>query len=91
MVGDNLETDILGANCMKGKWRSVHVLSGVQAAPHAARTVPFVNGKYDEEFVRIQQHTRTPHFTFPTLGSFVEELVKTILSLESTSSYYRQL
>jgi HAD superfamily hydrolase (TIGR01456 family) len=77
MVGDNLETDILGANSMKGKWKSVHVLSGVKAAPHAARTVPFVDGRYDEEFVRIQQQPRTPHFTFPNLGAFVEALVTT--------------
>lgn len=72
MVGDNLETDILGANARDGLWTSVHVLSGIGSAPAALRSL--ING--DEEQVWLEQCvSKTPHYIAPTLDHFVRELL----------------
>ena len=71
MVGDNIDTDILGANGMGSPWLSVHVLSGVGTAPSASRTV----GPHDKEAVWLSEHVpRAPHYVAPTLDHFVREL-----------------
>ncbi len=72
MVGDNLETDIVGANARGGRWVSVHVLSGVGRAPSARRTLP----PNDAEVVWLEEHvSKTPHYVAPTLDHFVRELL----------------
>ncbi|CCW61378.1 unnamed protein product [Phytomonas sp. EM1] len=72
MVGDNLETDILGANAAQGLWTSVHVLSGISQAPAAARTM----GEADEEFEWLATApSRVPHYVAPTMDHFVRELL----------------
>ena len=72
MVGDNLETDIIGANARGGKWVSVHVLSGVGRAPAAKRTL----AAGDEECEWLEEHvSKTPHYIAPTLDHFVRELL----------------
>ena len=71
MVGDNLETDILGANGAGGKWLSVNVLSGVGSAKPALRT-PIPD---DAEMDWLQNSVSpVPHYIAPTLDHFVREL-----------------
>lgn len=72
MVGDNIESDILGANAAGGLWTSVHVLSGIGRAPAASRTL--IDG--DTEQVWLERCiSRTPHYVAPTLDHFVRELL----------------
>lgn len=72
MIGDNIETDIQGANAAGGLWTSVHVLSGIGAAPAALRTL--IEG--DEEQVWLERHaSKIPHYVAPTLDHFVRELL----------------
>nr|CCC93004.1 unnamed protein product [Trypanosoma congolense IL3000] len=72
MVGDNVETDIMGANARGGKWVSVHVLSGVGSAPSASRTI----ANDDFEFEWLEKFgSKTPHYVCPTLDHFVRELM----------------
>lgn len=71
MVGDNLETDIIGANAAGGLWTSVHVLSGIGAAPAAFRTI--MEGDLEASWM---SHVPTsPHYVAPTLDHFVRELI----------------
>jgi ribonucleotide monophosphatase NagD (HAD superfamily) len=72
MVGDNLQTDIHGANAAGYPWLSVHVLSGVGNAPTAARTIFSTDdeGRWLEDEVPM-----TPHYVAPTLDHFVRELL----------------
>ena len=71
MVGDNLETDILGANGAGGKWLSVNVLSGVGSAKASMRTtIPD-----DAEIGWLQSKVSSvPHYVAATLDHFVREL-----------------
>lgn len=39
MVGDNIETDVIGANAAGGLWTSVHVMTGIGQAMVARRTL----------------------------------------------------
>jgi HAD superfamily hydrolase (TIGR01456 family) len=72
MVGDNLETDIVGANARGGRWVSVHVLSGVGRAPSARRTL----AANDLETEWMENNiSKTPHYVAPTLDHFVRELL----------------
>ncbi|KPI86499.1 hypothetical protein ABL78_4439 [Leptomonas seymouri] len=72
MVGDNIESDIVGANAAGGLWTSVHVLSGISSAPAARRTL----GVGDEELEWIETCvSKTPHYVAPTLDHFVRELL----------------
>ncbi|PBJ73347.1 hypothetical protein BCY84_14388 [Trypanosoma cruzi cruzi] len=72
MVGDNLETDILGANARGGLWTSVHVLSGIGLAPAARRTL----SENDVELEWLEEHvTKTPHYVAPTVDHFFRELL----------------
>lgn len=73
MVGDNLETDILGANAMGGIWTSVHVLSGIGTAPSATRTV--VEGDKEHVWLESNNTLKTPHYIAPTLDHFIRELL----------------
>lgn len=71
MVGDNKETDIIGANAYGAPFVSVHVLSGVGSAPSAVRTV----APNDAEGRWLQEHASpVPHYVAPTLDHFVREL-----------------
>jgi HAD superfamily hydrolase (TIGR01456 family) len=71
MVGDNLETDIVGANAMGAPWLSVHVLSGLGHSPSAVRSV----APNDAEAEWLLQHVpRAPHYVAPTLDHFVREM-----------------
>ncbi|ORC92028.1 uncharacterized protein TM35_000042420 [Trypanosoma theileri] len=72
MVGDNLETDIVGANARGGRWTSVHVLSGIGAAPAARRTL--AEGDAELEWLETRVG-KTPHYVAPTLDHFVRELL----------------
>lgn len=72
MVGDNIETDIMGANAAGGPWTSVHVLSGIGSAPAARRTLS--NGDTELEWLETQV-SRVPHYVAPTLDHFVRELL----------------
>ncbi|KPA86525.1 putative mitochondrial hypothetical protein [Leptomonas pyrrhocoris] len=72
MVGDNIESDIVGANAAGGLWTSVHVLSGIGRAPAARRTL----GVGDEELEWIETCvSKTPHYVAPTLDHFIRELL----------------
>eukprot|EP00796_Vickermania_ingenoplastis_P006137 gene6137-4417_t len=72
MVGDNTETDIMGANAAGGLWTSVHVLSGIGAAPAAQRTL--IQG--DEEQIWLERCvSKVPHYVAPTLDHFIRELL----------------
>ncbi|CCW68936.1 unnamed protein product [Phytomonas sp. Hart1] len=72
MVGDNLDTDILGANAAQGLWTSVHVLSGVSKAAAAGRTV----SEGDEEYKWLETSiSKVPHYVAPTVDHFVRELL----------------
>lgn len=72
MVGDNIETDILGANAAGGLWTSVHVLSGVGKAPAALRTL----SEGDTELEWLESCvSRVPHYVAPTLDHFIRELL----------------
>lgn len=72
MVGDNLDTDIIGANARGGPWLSVQVLSGIGSAQAASRTLSFE----DTEMEWLSRHVeRTPHYVAPTLDHFVRELL----------------
>lgn len=71
MVGDNLETDIVGANAAGAPWLSVHVMSGIGRAPTAVRTL----SPGDEELVWLSEKVpQTPHYVAPTLDHFVREM-----------------
>ncbi|KAG5467018.1 hypothetical protein LSCM1_01197 [Leishmania martiniquensis] len=72
MVGDNVESDIVGANAAGGLWTSVHVLSGIGRAPAARRTLSVGDGELEwiESCV-----SKTPHYVAPTLDHFVRELL----------------
>ncbi|CAJ1037053.1 putative Haloacid dehalogenase-like hydrolase/HAD-hyrolase-like [Leishmania utingensis] len=72
MVGDNVESDIVGANAAGGLWTSVHVLSGIGRAPAARRTLSV--GDYELEWIE-SCITKTPHYVAPTLDHFVRELL----------------
>ncbi|KEG13666.1 HAD-superfamily subfamily IIA hydrolase [Trypanosoma grayi] len=72
MVGDNLETDILGANARGGRWTSVHVLTGIGAAPAARRTL--AEDDAEHEWLEAQV-SKTPHYVAPTLDHFLRELL----------------
>ncbi|CBH14535.1 hypothetical protein, conserved [Trypanosoma brucei gambiense DAL972] len=72
MVGDNVDTDIMGANARGGKWTSVHVLSGVGVTPVAYRT----KSENDTEFEWMEKNgDKTPHYVAPTLDHFARELL----------------
>lgn len=72
MVGDNIESDIVGANAAGGLWTSVHVLSGIGRAPAAQRTL----SPGDEELEWLETCvSKTPHYVAPTLDHFVRELL----------------
>ncbi|KAK7200865.1 Haloacid dehalogenase-like hydrolase/HAD-hyrolase-like [Novymonas esmeraldas] len=72
MVGDNIESDIVGANAAGGLWTSVHVLSGIGRAPAARRTLSIG----DDELEWIESCvSKTPHYVAPTLDHFVRELL----------------
>lgn len=72
MVGDNLETDIVGANARGGRWTSVHVLSGINTAPSARRTL----AEDDTELEWLEAHvSKTPHYVAPTFDHFFRELL----------------
>lgn len=73
MVGDNLETDILGANAMGGLWTSVHVLSGIGSAPSAARTC--IEGDKEQSWLERNSAFNLPHYVAPTLDHFFRELL----------------
>eukprot|EP00758_Cryptobia_borreli_P005803 Tbor_TRINITY_DN4988_c0_g2::TRINITY_DN4988_c0_g2_i3::g.9655::m.9655 len=70
MVGDNLDTDIIGANAFGGKWFSVHVMSGVGSVPAAKRTV---TSNDDELHWILDFPNRSPHYISPTLDHFLRE------------------
>ena len=70
MVGDNLETDIIGANARGGRWMSVHVLSGIGHSPAARRTV--TPGDEELDWLLRFPHT-SPHYIAPTLDHFLRE------------------
>ncbi|KAG5492852.1 hypothetical protein JKF63_01432 [Porcisia hertigi] len=72
MVGDNVETDIVGANAAGGLWTSVHVLSGIGRAPAARRTLSI--GDCELEWIESSV-SKTPHYVAPTLDHFVRELL----------------
>ena len=72
MVGDNLESDILGANAAGGPWLSVHVLTGVGKAPSAVRTM--APGDDEGEWLREHVADEPPHYIAPSLDHFVREL-----------------
>lgn len=72
MVGDNLETDVLGANAAGGPWSSVHVLSGIGSAPAARRTLN--RGDMEQEWLQ-ESVPRLPHYIAPTADHFVRELL----------------
>lgn len=73
MVGDNLETDILGANAMNdGTWLSVHVQTGVGKAPSAQRTS--IPGDNEEEWLRKYFADAAPHCAAYCLNDFVLSL-----------------
>ncbi|KAG8346484.1 putative Haloacid dehalogenase like hydrolase HAD hyrolase like [Trypanosoma vivax] len=87
MVGDNIETDIMGANARGGRWVSVHVLSGVRGAPAAFRAL----SDGDTEFEWLEKHgDRTPHYVSPTLDHFVRELLAfpELAMLQNKKPYY---
>jgi HAD superfamily hydrolase (TIGR01456 family) len=72
MVGDNIDSDVVGANAAGGLWTSVHVLSGIGRAPAARRTLAVG----DEELEWIETCvSKTPHYVAPTLDHFVRELL----------------
>ncbi|GET92950.1 hypothetical protein, conserved [Leishmania tarentolae] len=72
MIGDNIETDIVGANAAGGLWTSVHVLSGIGRAPAARRTLSID----DHELEWIESCvSKTPHYVAPTLDHFVREML----------------
>lgn len=73
MVGDNVETDILGANAMGGLWTSVHVLSGIGAAPSAMRTL--IEGDAEQVWLEQNSSFKVPHYVAPTLDHFFRELL----------------
>ncbi|KAH9601437.1 hypothetical protein LSM04_001857 [Trypanosoma melophagium] len=87
MVGDNLETDILGANARGGRWVSVHVLTGIGAAPAARRTL--AEGDVELEWLETRV-SRTPHYVAPTLDHFVRELLAfpEVAVLQNKKPYY---
>jgi HAD superfamily hydrolase (TIGR01456 family) len=70
MVGDNLETDIIGANARGGKWLSVHVLSGIGHSPAARRTVS--PGDDELDWLLRYPHS-SPHYIAPTFDHFLRE------------------
>ncbi|KAG5491340.1 hypothetical protein JIQ42_01239 [Leishmania sp. Namibia] len=72
MVGDNVESDIVGANAAGGLWTSVHVLSGIGRAPAARRTLSV--GDCELEWIESCV-SKTPHYVAPTLDHFVRELL----------------
>lgn len=87
MVGDNVETDIAGANAAGGLWRSVHVLSGISRAPAARRTLSVG----DDELEWLETCvSKTPHYVAPTLDHFVRELLAfpEAAVLQNKSPYY---
>lgn len=72
MVGDNIESDIVGANAAGVLWSSIHVLSGIGRAPAARRTLSVG----DEELEWLEACvSKTPHYVAPTLDHFVRELL----------------
>ncbi|RNF09023.1 HAD-superfamily subfamily IIA hydrolase [Trypanosoma rangeli] len=72
MVGDNIDTDIVGANARGGCWTSVHVLSGIGVTPVARRTL----AEDDVEFEWLEANvSKTPHYVAPTLDHFFRELL----------------
>ncbi|KAG5467573.1 hypothetical protein CUR178_01217 [Leishmania enriettii] len=72
MIGDNVESDIVGANAAGGLWTSVHVLSGIGRAPAARRTLSV--GDCELEWIESCV-SKTPHYVAPTLDHFVRELL----------------
>ncbi|CAC9546773.1 conserved hypothetical protein [Leishmania infantum JPCM5] len=72
MIGDNIESDIVGANAAGGLWTSVHVLSGIGRAPAARRTLSIDD--YELEWIESCV-PKTPHYVAPTLDHFVRELL----------------
>ncbi|RNF25906.1 HAD-superfamily subfamily IIA hydrolase [Trypanosoma conorhini] len=72
MVGDNIDTDIVGANARGGRWTSVHVLSGIGVAPVARRTL--AEGDVELEWLEANV-AKTPHYVAPTLDHFFRELL----------------
>ena len=89
MVGDNLETDIVGANAAGGPWLSVHVLSGIGSAPAAMRTTCLG----DEEAEWIDDDVeKSPHYVAPSLEHFARELLRlpeSHILLQKKASYIR--
>lgn len=72
MVGDNIESDILGANAAQGLWTSVHVLTGLGRTPAARRTLSVG----DEEHEWLERWaSRRPHYVAPSADHFVRELL----------------
>jgi HAD superfamily hydrolase (TIGR01456 family) len=72
MVGDNLDTDIIGANARGGPWLSVQVLSGIGNAQAATRTL----SRDDMEMEWLGRSvSRTPHYIAPTLDHYLRELL----------------
>ena len=70
MVGDNLETDIVGANARGKRWLSAHVLTGVGSAPAAARTI----SPQDAELQWLTDFpNKAPHYIAPSLDHFLRE------------------
>jgi HAD superfamily hydrolase (TIGR01456 family) len=72
MVGDDVETDVVGANAAGWPWLSVHVLSGVaRPAGVSLRTIH----PDDAEAHWLQQHVSpTPQYVAPTLDHFIREM-----------------
>lgn len=72
MVGDNLDTDIIGANARGGHWLSVQVLSGIGNAQAATRTL----ARDDHEMEWLNRSVdRNPHYVAPTLDHYIRELL----------------
>lgn len=72
MVGDNLDTDIIGANARGGSWLSVQVLSGIGNAQAATRTLS--RDDFEMEWLN-RSVSKSPHYIAPTLDHFLRELL----------------
>jgi ribonucleotide monophosphatase NagD (HAD superfamily) len=85
MVGDNVETDIVGANAAGRPWTSVLVMSGVGLCPSATRSVADEEGLWQRQYV-----DSNPHYVAPTLDHFVRELLafpKEALTMNCTRAF----
>lgn len=71
MVGDNIESDIIGANAAGRPWHSVHVSTGVRGASSAVRTLC----EGDAEAAWSQAYaSREPTWRADSLVQFLDEL-----------------